>query len=166
MKTFDIRYPMSPLLFRLAARLEMPALRRALMPAFRAATKFAGRQTRLETKTPEMETTRASMPSPENEKRSDAPQGHFSTGEPRKVLFQLKAPEARSVKLVADFTDWEKYPLDMIRGDNGDWFAIVPLSPGHYSYRFLVDGNWFNDPYAPAVERNPFGTANTIVQVV
>jgi 1,4-alpha-glucan branching enzyme len=83
----------------------------------------------------------------------------------RKTLFHLKAPSAGSVKLVADFTDWEKYPLDMIRCEEGNWFAIVPLAPGNYSYRFIVDGQWFDDPQLPHRAPNPFGSANATVEI-
>lgn len=27
--------------------------------------------------------------------------------------------------------------------------AIVPLSPGHYEYKFMIDGNWAWDDYKP-----------------
>jgi hypothetical protein len=54
--------------------------------------------------------------------------------------FHLAAPAAKSVKLAADFTDWEKSPLDLIRAEDGDWFTVVPLLPGNYAYHFIVDG--------------------------
>ena len=79
--------------------------------------------------------------------------------------FHLAAPEAKSVKLAADFTDWEKYPLDMIKTENGVWFTIVPLAPGNYSYRFIVDGKWCDDPHSFRRTQNPFGTINSVVEV-
>jgi len=59
--------------------------------------------------------------------------------------FHLEAPAAESVQMAADFTDWEKSPLDLIPGSDGVWFLIVPLLPGEYHYRFIVDGQW-EDP--------------------
>jgi 1,4-alpha-glucan branching enzyme len=82
-----------------------------------------------------------------------------------KVEFSLEAPHAQSVKLAADFTDWENLALDMVKLTDGDWFATVPLSPGTYSYRFIVDGEWRDDPHAPTREPNPFGTVNAVVKV-
>jgi Glycogen recognition site of AMP-activated protein kinase len=83
----------------------------------------------------------------------------------KQIEFTLEAPEAGSVKLAADFTDWEKYPLDMIQGENGVWFTVVPLAPGHYSYRFIVDGQWCDDPRSNLRVENPFGTSNAVRQV-
>jgi len=157
MKILDIHFPISPLLFQLAARLELPALRRALKPALRTITEKQSPQN------PGNKVSKLSA-SPEREKNTETPRRGVRA-EPRKTLFHLRAPSARSVKLVADFTDWEKYPLDMIQCDEGNWFAIVPLTPGNYSYRFIVDGEWFNDPRAAATSPNPFGTSNTIVQI-
>lgn len=74
--------------------------------------------------------------------------------------FHLEAPSAQSVKLAADFTEWEKFPLDLIKSGDGVWFIIVPLPPGNYSYRFIVDGRWHDDPRPSQRVSNPFGTAN------
>jgi hypothetical protein len=81
------------------------------------------------------------------------------------IEFHVQAPSARSVKLAADFTDWEKYPLDMIKSEDGVWFTNVPLSPGQYSYRFIVDGQWCDDPRSVQRVPNPFGTVNAVVNV-
>ncbi len=74
--------------------------------------------------------------------------------------FYLEAPSAKSVKLAADFTEWEKFPIDLVKSGDGVWFIKVPLPPGHYSYRFIVDGQWHDDPRS-----NPFGTAGSMVKV-
>jgi len=83
----------------------------------------------------------------------------------RQKEFQLRAPSARSVRLAAEFTDWEKSPLDMVKSENGVWFATVPLSPGNYAYRFIVDGRWCNDPQSAQRVPNPFGTDNAVANV-
>ena len=80
--------------------------------------------------------------------------------------FSLEAPMARSVKLAADFTDWDRFPLDMIQSVDGMWWTIVPLLPGEYNYRFLVDGQWCDDPRNIQRVPNPFGTSNAVIQVV
>jgi hypothetical protein len=80
--------------------------------------------------------------------------------------FHLDAPFAQSVKLAADFTEWEKFPLDMMKSEDGVWYTTVPLPPGHYSYRFIVDGEWCDDP-CPILRlhNNPFGRANAVMEV-
>jgi Glycogen recognition site of AMP-activated protein kinase len=79
--------------------------------------------------------------------------------------FYLEAPSAKSVKLAADFTDWEKFPLDMIKSENGVWFIFVPLSPGSHPHRFIVDGKWCYDPRLVQHAANPSGADNAVVEV-
>lgn len=168
MKALDVgNFSISPLLFQLAARLELPALRRALRPALRARATTSPEASPGKTKAGAHLASGQRIPNtrPEKPGSEKLPERLVDDPEPRKTLFQLKAPAARSVKLVADFTDWERYPLDMIHCEEGNWFAIVPLAPGSYSYRFIVDGQWLNDPHAPQTSPNPFGSTNTILQV-
>jgi 1,4-alpha-glucan branching enzyme len=71
-----------------------------------------------------------------------------SPPEIREVEFQLEAPSATSVMLAASFTAWERFPLGLARMRDGIWSIFVPLLPGIYAYRFLVDGRWCDDPRA------------------
>jgi 1,4-alpha-glucan branching enzyme len=49
--------------------------------------------------------------------------------------------------------------------DRGHWSITVPLAPGRYEYKFLVDGRtWWNDPAAPTVP-NVWGSENSYVDV-
>lgn len=82
-----------------------------------------------------------------------------------KTRFHLKAPQAKSVKLAAGFTDWERFPVDMIKVKDGVWQVVVPLPPGDHSYRFIVDGEWCDDPHPALCVPNPYGTINAIVTV-
>jgi Glycogen recognition site of AMP-activated protein kinase len=97
---------------------------------------------------------------------NDAP---VLTDKPRRsnisTQFQLRAPAAGSVKLAADFTDWEKSPLAMNKDDEGMWVASVSLAPGEYAYRFIVDGEWVEDPSPFQSLPNPFGTLNSVIHV-
>ena len=52
------------------------------------------------------------------------------------------------------------------RDDNlGVWQACVPVSPGRYRYRLVVDGKWIQDPFNKYVESNPFGELNNVVEI-
>jgi 1,4-alpha-glucan branching enzyme len=82
------------------------------------------------------------------------------------AVFRLEMPAAQTVKLVADFTGWDKNPLDLRPGENGVWQVTVALPPGRYAYRFLVDGEWHDDPQCAECEPNSFGTANAVVEVI
>jgi hypothetical protein len=81
------------------------------------------------------------------------------------VEFSVELPDARIVQLAADFTDWEKSPLDMIRFADGTWSTTVPLPAGIYSYRFLADGQWYDDPRAFRRDPNAPNSAKSYVRV-
>jgi hypothetical protein len=81
------------------------------------------------------------------------------------AVFRLEMPTAQTVKLAADFTGWDKNPLDLSPSGNGIWKITVALPPGRYAYRFLVDGEWHDDPQCVECEPNPFGTANAVAEV-
>lgn len=88
-----------------------------------------------------------------------------STRSQKEIEFRLKAPDAGFVRLAGDFTDWERNSIQMVRLSDGTWFVSVPLSPGFYSYRFIVDGHWTDDPHSENHIPNPFGASNSVVQV-
>ena len=76
--------------------------------------------------------------------------------------FSLAAPDAMSVLLVGDFTHWEEKPVSMTKQPGGVWTAKVNLPPGTHHYRFLVDGQWRDDPECTARVPNPFGGENSV----
>jgi 1,4-alpha-glucan branching enzyme len=71
-----------------------------------------------------------------------------------------------SVQLVGDFTDWQQRPINMQKGVDGNWHVTVELLPGKYSYRFLVDGQWRDDPECTLRVPNPFGGEDSVREVV
>ncbi len=93
------------------------------------------------------------------------PEG-VSEGQRGVALFRLDAPAALSVKLAADFTTWDRRPVDLVREVEGPWRLTVELPPGRYAYRFLVDGEWADDPQCRDREPNPYGSANSIIVVI
>ena len=60
--------------------------------------------------------------------------------------FSFRAPDALSVQLVGDFTQWQERPINLQKGVGGVWRTVVPLPAGTHHYRFLVDGEWRDDP--------------------
>jgi 1,4-alpha-glucan branching enzyme len=83
----------------------------------------------------------------------------------QKVTFSLIAPEAESVQVVGDFTDWEQEPLDLKKFKGGVWKRTVSLEPGEYEYRLLVDGKWQDDPNCLLRQPNGFGSQNCVCVV-
>ncbi len=86
---------------------------------------------------------------------------------PEGVVFRSNCPGARSVQLAGDFNDWmpQATPMDQ-RGRNDEFEVVVPLGPGRYRYRLVVDGRWSRDLNNPEVESNEYGEINSVVDVV
>jgi 1,4-alpha-glucan branching enzyme len=80
----------------------------------------------------------------------------------RKVTFSLPAPEALSVALVGSFKGWDQNPTALKRLKSGVWKTTLSLAPGTYEYRFLVDGQWADDPACSRRVPNPFGAENCV----
>ncbi len=80
----------------------------------------------------------------------------------RRVAFSISAPDARNVKLVGDFTSWDQEALEMKRQANGSWKATLAVPPGEHEYRFIVDGQWADDPKCTLRKPNPFGGENCL----
>ena len=83
----------------------------------------------------------------------------------KRITFKLEAPEARETILVGDFNNWDVEKHRMKKDNKGRWKKIVTLSPGRYEYKFVVDGEWQNDPRSDQVVPNSFGTLNKFVNV-
>ena len=75
----------------------------------------------------------------------------------KKQTFHFTAPAASSVLLVGDFTRWQQQPIPMQKNGDGVWTAAVDLPPGKYTYRFIVDSEWQDDPECTLRVPNPFG---------
>lgn len=82
------------------------------------------------------------------------------------VLFATEAPGATSVAIAGDFNNWQPGATLMERnGDGSSFVALLPLPPGRYRYRYVIDGQWRSDPNNEYVESNPFGELNSVVEV-
>ena len=82
-----------------------------------------------------------------------------------KQMFTFKAPGALSVMLAGDFTHWQENAIQMKKQAGGLWKATVDLGPGTYHYRFLVDGQWRDDPECTLRVPNPYGGDNSVREV-
>jgi len=85
------------------------------------------------------------------------------TKKPKMVNFALSAPEAKNVSLTGDFNSWDIHSHTLKKNFKGTWEININLNPGRYEYRFLVDGEWRNDPNCTTCVPNPFGTKNCIL---
>ncbi|MFO1515105.1 MAG: glycogen-binding domain-containing protein [Verrucomicrobiota bacterium] len=80
-------------------------------------------------------------------------------------VFAFHAPTAMSVQLVGDFTHWIEKPLSLQKEAGGVWRAEVDLAPGTHHYRFIVDGQWHDDPDCTVRVPNPYGGENMVRRV-
>lgn len=65
------------------------------------------------------------------------------------TTFRFDDPEATSVDVAGEFNNWRPEPLQ--RDGDGPWTVTLDLAPGHYAYKFLVNGEtWTLDPANPA----------------
>ncbi|GMV96431.1 MAG: AAA family ATPase [Phycisphaerae bacterium] len=105
-------------------------------------------------------------PTPEEtERKIDAIYGTRATAEG--VWFVAHAPGAQDVCVAGDFNNWQPRATPMLKnGREGCFHALLPLRPGRYCYRFVVDGQWRHDDHNTYVEANPFGELNSVVEVV
>ena len=100
--------------------------------------------------------------------RTDCNRRKRSNGGEKKEMIQnftYFAPKATCVRLAGDFTGWLERPINLRKGHSGLWWTGVRLERGTHYYRFLVDGQWRDDPDCPLVVPNPFGSLNAVRQV-
>ena len=80
----------------------------------------------------------------------------------KKQIFHFTAPDAQSVLLVGDFTHWQQRAIPLQKEKDGVWVTTVALQPGKHTYRFLVDGEWRDDPACTLRVPNPFGSQDMV----
>ncbi len=81
------------------------------------------------------------------------------------VLFAVRFESAKQVLVAGDFNHWLPAATPMHRNGSGAWITRLPLRPGRYRYRLVVDGKWMTDPGNTYVESNEYGELNNIVEV-
>jgi 1,4-alpha-glucan branching enzyme len=83
----------------------------------------------------------------------------------RRLTLSLEAPGSRQVSLMGDFNNWNAKTHPMKKDESGLWKKTVMLQPGRYEYKFMVDGQWENDPGNDQACFNCFGTHNNVIIV-
>jgi 1,4-alpha-glucan branching enzyme len=82
------------------------------------------------------------------------------------VVFAARFTGAKKVLIAGDFNNWSPMSTPMsTNGKPGVWVTRLPLFPGRYRYRFVVDGKWMTDPHNTYVETNQFGELNNVIEV-
>jgi len=70
------------------------------------------------------------------------------------------------VRLAGDFNGWVPDGGVVLEvHDDGGWTKFVPLEPGSYRYKLVVDGRWQTDPLNPRTEANDLGSRNSVLEI-
>lgn len=81
------------------------------------------------------------------------------------VLFTLSGfLNAKRVYLAGSFNGWNPRDILMEKTATG-WQIPLYLPDGSHTYRYVVDGNWYNDEKNPNRYPNEFGDYNSLVQL-
>jgi len=83
----------------------------------------------------------------------------------RSVAVKFNHSQAKKVTIAGSFNGWhpESTPLRCIQP--GEWMTELILEAGVYEYRFLVDGQWADDPVAQRSISNNFGSRNFLMEI-
>jgi len=95
---------------------------------------------------------------------SARPEFRVASTTKKSVMFTLEAPAGLEVSVAGSFNDWK--PQAMTKGSDGLWRITVQLAHGTYEYKFLVDGDWREDPNNPRRTQNELGGYNSICNVL
>ena len=72
----------------------------------------------------------------------------------------------QNVFLAGTFNDWNDSKTRMSDADSdGTYTVTILLQPGTYQYKFVVDGNWHQDPNNPEGAEDGFGGQNSVLNV-
>ncbi|MDP2928064.1 MAG: AAA family ATPase [Candidatus Omnitrophota bacterium] len=81
------------------------------------------------------------------------------------VVLSVKAPDAKEVYLAGEFNNWKLDENSRMEQTNGCWTKRLNLNNGKYRYRFVIDGNWSEDPANPLTQLNTYGTLDSLLEV-
>jgi chromosome partitioning protein len=81
------------------------------------------------------------------------------------VVLSVKAPDAKEVYLAGEFNNWKLDENSRMEKNNGCWTKRLNLNSGKYRYRFVIDGNWSEDPENSLTQLNTYGTLDSLLEV-
>ena len=100
--------------------------------------------------------------------QSDAPQPvseKVPTQGEKEITLKYFSTDARQVLVAGNFNGWRPEATPLKKTGSGEWLVGLSLRSGEYEYRFVVDGQWCEDPEAAKREVNPYGGFNSILDV-
>jgi chromosome partitioning protein len=89
--------------------------------------------------------------------------------EPREIVVEFRDAGANDVRIAGDFNGWvpDRGVVSSTRQEDGArvWRKVLHLQPGTYAYRYVVDGEWREDPTNPERVPTPAGPRNSLLVV-
>ena len=80
--------------------------------------------------------------------------------------FSVNVPGAKEIHLVGDFNNWSVSKDTLLwQKESGVWQKRLSLEPGHYRYKYVIDGRWMIDPTNDQVESNPYGGMDSVLDI-
>jgi chromosome partitioning protein len=87
----------------------------------------------------------------------------------REVMVRFTDTRAGDVRIAGDFNGWvpDKGVRSVIEAEDGSrvWTKILHLPPGTYQYRYVVDGEWCEDPANTNTTPSATGRMNSVLVV-
>jgi hypothetical protein len=83
----------------------------------------------------------------------------------QKITLKYFSTDARQVLVAGNFNGWRPEATPLQKTGSGEWLVGLSLRTGEYEYRFVVDGQWCEDPEAAKRGVNPYGGFNSILNV-
>ena len=79
--------------------------------------------------------------------------------------FKLKGyNNAKKIIVAGSFNKWNEQLFKMKKTKDG-WELTLQIKPGVYQYRFIVDGQWMEDPHNPHKTENEFDEYNSVIDI-
>lgn len=84
-----------------------------------------------------------------------------------KVTFSIEAKEAEQVAVVGDFNNWDVEVGTMKKLKNGTFKTVLDLNKdAAYEFKYIIDGEYINEPEADSFKWNAFaGNENGVLVV-
>jgi len=84
-----------------------------------------------------------------------------------KVTFSIEAKDANTAAVVGDFNNWNQSEGELSKLKNGTFKGVFDLPKDNsFEFKYLVDGNYVNEPQADSYRWNEFANAeNSVLEV-
>jgi len=83
----------------------------------------------------------------------------------KRVTFQFNDAKASRVFLAGSFNFWDPSVQPLRKDAEGRWKTTITLLHGVYQYRFIVDGEWKEDPSSLNKQIDGSITSNSVIVV-